>query len=97
MLNAVGETVAVQTAKIEYNNQQSGKEALVQETAQIREKRPVEASNEGTKADLKDRRQEGGSTKTTIEEGKVVVEKYDASGKLIEKSPPGYLPFGEVV
>ena len=35
--------------------------------------------------------------KTRIEEGQVMIEQYDESGKLLKITPPGYLPFGEVV
>ena len=30
-----------------------------------------------------------------LEDGKLIVEQYDEDGKLVKKTPPGYLPFGE--
>jgi hypothetical protein len=35
------------------------------------------------------------STRNIIENGKVILEKYDEDGKLIQRVPPGYVPFGE--
>ena len=35
------------------------------------------------------------TTKNVIENGKLIVEQYDRHGKLIRKTPPGYLPPGE--
>jgi hypothetical protein len=32
------------------------------------------------------------TTKNVIENGKVIVEQYDRHGRLIRKTPPGYLP-----
>ena len=35
------------------------------------------------------------TNKNVIENGNLVVEQYDRHGKLIRKTPPGYLPPGE--
>jgi hypothetical protein len=35
--------------------------------------------------------------RTVIERGEIIVEKYDAEGKLVSKTPPGYVPFEERV
>jgi hypothetical protein len=37
------------------------------------------------------------TTKNVIENGKVIVEQYDRHGRLICKTPPGYLPPGEKI
>jgi len=42
-------------------------------------------------------RQDMTSTRNIIENGKVILEKYDEYGKLIQRVPPGYVPFGERV
>ena len=34
------------------------------------------------------------TSKTVIENGKVILEQYDRHGRLIRKTPPGYLPPG---
>lgn len=42
-----------------------------------------------------DQRAEQTTTKNVIENGTVIVEQYDRHGRLIRKTPPGYLPPGE--
>jgi hypothetical protein len=34
--------------------------------------------------------------RTRIEDGQVIIEQYDESGRLLKITPPGYLPYGEV-
>ena len=52
---------------------------------------------ENTKTGKSDQRVEGTTTKNVIENGKLIVEQYDSHGKLIRKTPPGFLPPGEKV
>jgi len=67
---------------------------FVQENEKMRERRPVESSEEGAKPKLK--ADEETHTKTIIDEDNViVVERYDEDGKLINKIPPGYVPLSE--
>jgi len=53
--------------------------------------------------DPKDSKQEkvdqtlGVTTKNVIENGKIIVEQYDRHGRLVCKTPPGYLPPGEKI
>jgi hypothetical protein len=35
-------------------------------------------------------------TRNRLEDGKVIVEKYDEDGRLVRRTPPGFLPFGEI-
>ena len=44
-----------------------------------------------------DQKIEQKTTKTVIENGKLIVEQYDRRGRLIRKTPPGYLPPGEKI
>ena len=39
--------------------------------------------------------QEDMKSRTNLEDGQIIIEKYDSDGKLIKKIPPGYVPFGE--
>ena len=50
---------------------------------------------ENVKSGKSDQRIEGTTTKNVIENGKLIVEQYDRHGKLIRKTPPGFLPPGE--
>jgi len=42
-------------------------------------------------------RDEQTTTRNFIENGTLIVEQYDRHGRLIRKTPPGYLPLGERV
>jgi hypothetical protein len=50
---------------------------------------------ENAKSGKYDQKVEETTTKNVIENGKLIVEQYDRHGKLIRKTPPGYLPPGE--
>jgi hypothetical protein len=47
------------------------------------------------KPEKSDKRAVETTTKIVIENSTVIVEQYDRHGKLIRKTPPGYLPPGE--
>ena len=49
---------------------------------------------ENAKSGKSDQRVEGTTTKNVIENGKLIVEQYDRHGKLLRKTPPGFLPPG---
>lgn len=51
--------------------------------------------SENTKTGKSDQKVEHTTTKNVIENGTLIVEQYDRHGKLIRKTPPGYLPPGE--
>ena len=44
-----------------------------------------------------DQKIEQKTTKTVIEKGNLIIEQYDRHGRLIRKTPPGYLPPGEKI
>jgi hypothetical protein len=50
---------------------------------------------ESAKTGKSDQKVDQTKTKNVIENGKLIVEQYDRHGKLIRKTPPGYLPPGE--
>jgi hypothetical protein len=50
---------------------------------------------ENAKTGKSDQKVRQTTTKNVIENGKLIVEQYDRHGKLIRKTPPGYLPPGE--
>jgi hypothetical protein len=45
-----------------------------------------------TKAGKSDQKVEETTTRNVIENGTLIVEQYDRHGKLIRKTPPGFLP-----
>ena len=52
-------------------------------------------SGENTKTGKSDQKVEKTTTINVIENGTLIVEQYDRHGKLIRKTPPGFLPPGE--
>lgn len=71
-------------------------DVLVQKAERVREARPVEqaGAGEGSKSPGRD---DAVQNRTRLESGQVIIEKYDESGRLLKVTPPGYLPFGEIV
>ena len=97
MINAIGEASIQQTMRTNQNSVVYDKEIIEQKATRAIRERPVEKTDDspGTKMDTQP--QDTARTKNTIEDGKVILEKYDKDGKLIQRIPPGYVPFGEKV
>jgi len=92
MINAIGEATMQQHIRTSYNAEVFDKDLAVQKTDRIREKRPVEESDGGEKPEMNLQSKDSMRSRNNIEDGKLVVEKYDKYGTLIKKTPPGYLP-----
>ena len=97
MINAIGEATIQQFVRTSYNVETSEKYLAVQKTDKIRKQRPVERGDDGQKPGLNLQNQANMKTRNSIENGKLVVEKYDEDGNLVKKTPPGYLQIGERV
>jgi hypothetical protein len=61
------------------------------------EARPVEAADFSSRLETKLRYQERTTTKNVFEGGQLIVERYDQEGKLIRRTPPGYLPICKTI
>ena len=96
MINAIGDVAMQQTIRANYNSENQDQAVIIKKNEQAKEKRPVEKSDNSAKSDLNLRRDEYTTAKNIVEDGRIIVEKYDEDGKLIRKIPPGYLPFGEM-
>ena len=97
MINAIGEASIQQTMRTNHNNVVYDKEIAQQKVTQAIQERPVGETDDcpGSKMDTQT---EGRTdTRNTIENGKVILEKYDEDGNLIQRIPPGYVPFGKTV
>lgn len=97
MINAIGEATIQQFVRTSYNVETSDKYLAVQKTDKIRKQRPVERAYDGQKPEMNLQNQANMKTRNSIENGELVVEKYDEDGNLVKKTPPGYLPIGEMV
>ena len=78
-----------------HNNVVYDKEIIEQRATQAIQERPVKKTDDSPKSKMDTQSQDMASTRNTIEDGKVIFEKYDKDGKLIQRIPPGYVPFGE--
>jgi len=95
MIHAIGEATIQQFVRTSYNAELFDKEHEVQKTDKIKKQRPVEKSEDGQKPEMSWQSKEDIRSRNSLEEGQLIVEKYDADGKLVKKIPPGFLPFGE--
>ena len=97
MINAIGEAAMQATVRANYSSVAQEKVLVAQKNDQMKARRPVEKSDGDQKSEMNLQYFEEETTaKNTVENGKIVVEKYNSDGKLLRKIPPGYLPFGEV-
>ena len=97
MINAIGEATVQQFVRTSYNAETFGKDQDIQKTDKAKEQRPVEGSQDGEKTEMSPQSQDNMKSRNSFEDGQIIVEKYDEDGKLVRKTPPGYLPFGETV
>jgi hypothetical protein len=97
MFDVIGETAVQQTSRAGLYGSGTEKDVVVQKAERGRAARPVEKSTEGEKSRAKNNGHGDTHSRTRLEEGQIVIEKYDEDGRLVKKTPPGYLPFGERV
>jgi hypothetical protein len=95
MINAIGEATIQQFVRTSYNAEMFAKDQEVKKTNKIKEPRPVEESDDSQKSEMGLRFRDNMKTRNSLEDGQLIVEQYDEDGKLVKKTPPGYLPFGE--
>ena len=96
MINAIGEAALQQFVRTSYNAEIFDKHQEIQKSDKTKGHRPVEKSDDGQKAKTDFQSQDNMKSRNSLEDGQIVVEKYDEDGKLVKKTPPGYLPFGEM-
>jgi len=96
MFDIVGESAVHQMARVAVPASGTERGIRVQKAEAVRQVRPVEGSSQSEKARAEAGADEQTKTRNRIEEGKVIVEKYDEDGRLVRRTPPGFLPFGEI-
>jgi hypothetical protein len=96
MFDIVGEAVVQQMPRANLPASGAEKDAGGQRVEAVREVRPVEHTSEGEKAHSEAGADGSTRTRNRLEEGKIIVEKYDEDGRLVRRTPPGFLPFGEI-
>lgn len=95
MFEAIGETAVQNIPRTVLVGVSAEREAAQQRAERAREARPVEPPGEGRQSETEAEYEATTRTKTRLEGGQVIIEKYDGRGKLLKITPPGYLPFGE--
>jgi len=96
MINAIGEATIQQTIRTNQHISENERQLTQVKDEQVRQQRPVEKTGEGSNTEMGNEQFEQTTFRHTIEEGNIIVERYDSDGKLVRKTPPGYLPFGEL-
>ena len=96
MINAIGEATMQQFVRTGYNAETITKDLAVQKTEKDRKLRPVEKGDDGQKPEMNLQSEGNMKTRNSFVDGILVVEKYDEDGNLIKRTPPGYLPIGEL-
>jgi hypothetical protein len=96
MFDVVGEAVVHQLPRLGSLGSGTEKEVIAQRAEQTREARPVETTGGSARSMLTNNGDKDEQTRNRLEDGKIIVEKYDGDGKLVKRTPPGYLPFGEI-
>ena len=96
MFEVVGESTAQQMPRGGAFSDGTEMGVAVKKAEQIRQIRPVEPSTDADRSKPQERGDEDLQTRNRLENGKIVVEKYDEDGKLFKKTPPGYLPCAEM-
>lgn len=96
MFDVIGDAAAQQMPRTGTYGSGTEKDVAVHKAERLREARPVEKSNEGEKAKLEDSEDDNTHSRNRLEDGKIIVEKYDEAGRLVKRTPPGYLPLGEI-
>jgi hypothetical protein len=96
MFDIVGESVVHQVTRVSVPANETERDARAQKAEAVREVRPVEGSGQSDKSRAEAGADEQVKTRNRLEDGKVVVEKYDEDGRLVRRTPPGFLPFGEI-
>lgn len=97
MINAIGEATMQQFVRTIYNAEIFDKDLAVQKTDKLREQRPVVKGDDNQKPEMDLQYQTKMKSRNSLVDGKLIVEKYDEDGRLVKKTPPGYLPIGERV
>ncbi len=96
MINAIGEASMQQFVRPGYNTETITKDLAVQKTEKVRKHRPVEKGDDGQKPEMNLQSEGKMKTRNSFIDGTLVVEKYDEDGNLVKRTPPGYLPIGEM-
>lgn len=95
MFGAIGESAVHQIPREIGFGSGTEQDAVVQKAEQVIHARPVENSGDSRKPKADSQGEKTLTSRNRLEDGKIVIEKYDKTGKLVKLNPPGFLPPGE--
>jgi len=95
MFGAIGESAVHQIPREIGFGSGTEQDAVVQKAEQVIHARPVENSGDSGKPKADSQSENTLTSRNRLEDGKIVIEKYDKTGKLVKLNPPGFLPPGE--
>jgi hypothetical protein len=97
MITVVGDSTVQQILRATQDNEVNERQVQDREAVRLRRERPVEKTGAGGRSEMRSQGEDTSrlTTRHRIEEGQIILERYDQHGKLVEKIPPGYVPFGE--
>ncbi|MGD8738692.1 MAG: hypothetical protein PVG34_00155 [Desulfobacterales bacterium] len=97
MLPAIGEATMQHTVRANYDSEMHDYDLAVKKSDQIREKRPVEKTEDSSKSEMKLKQDEETRRKNKMEDnGEIVVEEYNENGEVVRITPPGYILSNEM-
>jgi hypothetical protein len=97
MIGSIGDFSQQYTLRINYFTNLRDQLRIVDELKQTGEIRKIERTNHSMQSNINFQHNKSEKTKNVFEDGKLVVERYDKNGKLIRKTPPGFIPFNQNV
>ncbi len=97
MLHAIGEAAMQHTVRATYENEVHDQDLAVKKSDQIRQKRPVEKTEDSSKSELNLKKDEDTQRKNNLDSGDIVVEEYNENGEIVRRTPPGYVLSKEMV
>ncbi len=95
MFGAIGESAVHQIPREIGFGSGTEQDAVVQKAEQVIHARPVENSGDSGKPKADSKGDNTLTSRNRLEDGKIIIEKYDKTGKLVKLNPPGFLPPGE--
>jgi len=95
MFGAIGESAVHQIPREIGFGSGTEQDAAVQKAEQVIQARPVENSGDSGKPKADSQDENTLTSRNRLEDGKIIIEKYDKTGKLVKLNPPGFLPPGE--
>ena len=98
MINNISEGALRVATKIDPSGAIHEKEVNQQKAEEVRQARPVEKSDQGSRAEAQNARQDEASGKFLLDDQKhMVFEKYDRNGDLVLRIPPSKTPVDKMV